>query len=87
MHDIGSSTAQQQQATAERGTEESEGRALQDPEKIQDETQDAARGLQANWGRGAICEIKCLLYPETKLKTWEDFKRHCESATPRRRTR
>jgi hypothetical protein len=34
---------------------------------------------QADWARGAIREIKCRLCPDTKLKTWEDFKRHCDT--------
>jgi len=31
---------------------------------------------QADWTRR---EIKCRLCPDTRLKTWEDFKRHCDT--------
>jgi hypothetical protein len=34
---------------------------------------------QADWERGAIREIRCRLCPDTKLKTWGDFKRHCDN--------
>jgi hypothetical protein len=34
---------------------------------------------QDDWVRGAIREIRCRLCPDTKLKTWEDFKRHCNT--------
>jgi hypothetical protein len=34
---------------------------------------------QADWDRGAIQDIKCRLCPDTRLKTWEDFKRHCDT--------
>jgi hypothetical protein len=30
-----------------------------------------------DWERGAVREIRCRLCPDTKLTTWEDFKRHC----------
>jgi hypothetical protein len=33
-----------------------------------------------DWERGTIQEIKCRLCPNTKLSTWEDFKRHCDTA-------
>jgi hypothetical protein len=34
---------------------------------------------QDDWARGAIREIRCRLCPDTKFKTWEDFKRHCNT--------
>jgi hypothetical protein len=33
---------------------------------------------EADWSRGAIQEIKCRLC-DTRLKTWDDFKRHCDT--------
>jgi hypothetical protein len=34
---------------------------------------------EADRERGTVQEIKCRLCPDTKLKTWEDFKRHCDA--------
>jgi hypothetical protein len=34
---------------------------------------------QADWDRGTIREIRCRLCPDTKLKSWEEFKRHCDT--------
>jgi hypothetical protein len=33
---------------------------------------------QADWARGAVCEIKCRLCPDAKFKKWGEFKRHCD---------
>ena len=40
-------------------------------------------GTHISWEWETIGGIKCRLCPETKLKKWEDFKRHCEAHPPK----
>jgi hypothetical protein len=49
------------------------------PKKFKVEHKALLAATEADWARGAIREIKCRLCPDTELKKWEDFKRHCNT--------
>jgi hypothetical protein len=49
------------------------------PRNLKSGHQALLAAVQDDWTRGTIHEIKCRICPDTKLKTWEDFKRHCDT--------
>ena len=49
------------------------------PKKIQTGHKALLAVTEADWSRGAVREIKCRLCPDTGFKTWEDFRRHCDT--------
>jgi hypothetical protein len=72
VHHIDSMVQQQQQ-------EEAKEEYFKIPRKFKVGHKALLAATQADWARGAIREIKCRLCPDTRLKTWEDFKRHCDT--------
>ncbi|KAI9513173.1 hypothetical protein F5148DRAFT_1156645 [Russula earlei] len=40
----------------------------------------------ADWARGAVCALKCRLCPDAKFSSWEDYKRHSDTAEAHPRT-
>jgi hypothetical protein len=54
-------------------------RAIDIPSKMSPEHKGLLAASEVDWRKRSIAEIKCRLCPETHLKKWEDFKRHCNS--------
>jgi hypothetical protein len=71
--------AQQQQQQQQQ--EEAENEYFEFPRKFKTGYKALLAATQADWARGSIREIKCRRCPNTNttLKTWEDFKRHCDT--------
>lgn len=59
--------------------EKTEDRQFKFPKVFEKEQKALLVATETDWACGAIREIKCRLCPDTKLKTWEDFKRHCNT--------
>jgi hypothetical protein len=49
------------------------------PRKFKPEHRALLVVTDADLARGTVQEIKCRLCPDTRLKTWEDYKRHCNT--------
>jgi hypothetical protein len=72
VHHIDSTVQQQQQ-------QEEEKDPFDIPHRFEVEHQALLAGTHISWEWETIGGIKCRLCPETKLKKWEDFKRHCDT--------
>jgi hypothetical protein len=70
------STIQQQQG---QGQEQESVQHFKIPRKFKPAHKALLVAMEADFARGTVQEIKCRLCPDTKLKTWEDYKRHCDT--------
>ncbi len=50
------------------------------PRKFKPEHRSLLEASEADFVRGAVQAIKCRLCPETRLKNFEEFKRHCKTS-------
>ena len=65
---------QQQQAEAE-----AKQKYLEFPKKLKMGCQSLLAATQADRERGSVREIKCRRCPDTTFKTWDDYRRHCDT--------
>ena len=75
MHHI-RSTVQQQQGKEE---EEEKVEHFRIPRIFKPEHREFLVATEVDLARGVVQHIKCQLCPDTTFKTWEDFKRHCNT--------
>jgi hypothetical protein len=73
VHHIDSAVQRRQQR---QGRQQQEDEYLKIPNKLKPEHRAL---LAAAQDKLVVPEIRCRLCPGTRLKTWEDFKRHCET--------
>jgi hypothetical protein len=69
----------QQQQQQQQQQEEAENEYFQFPRKFKPGYKALLAATQADWARGSIREIKCRRCPDATFRTWEDFKRHCDT--------
>jgi len=69
------STTQQQQQQEKGGND----KRFKIPKKFKEGHKALLVATEAELERGAVQEIKCRLCPDIKLKTWENYKRHCDT--------
>ncbi|KAF8477734.1 hypothetical protein DFH94DRAFT_91151 [Russula ochroleuca] len=74
MHHISSTVQQQQQEQEEEMVE------FKIPRKFKTMHKALLVATEVDLARGVVQALKCRLCPNTTLKTWEDFKRHCDTA-------
>jgi hypothetical protein len=70
---------QQHQQQQQQQQEEAENEYFQFPRKFKPGYKALLAATQADWARGSIREIKCRRSPDATFRTWEDFKRHCDT--------
>jgi hypothetical protein len=70
VHHIDSTVQQQQEEATE---------LLVIPRKFKPEYRLLLQASEADFARGAVQAIKCRICPDTKLKNFEEFKRHCRT--------
>ena len=78
MHHI-RSTVQQQQQQEQEEEEESVAR-FKISRKLKPAHRELLVATEVDLARGVVQDIKCRICPNTPFKTWEDYKRHCDTA-------
>ena len=78
LHHIRSTVRQQQQQEEEQ-EEEEESVSHKIPRILKPRHREFLVATEVELARGVVQDIKCRICPNAPLKTWEDFKRHCDT--------
>ena len=70
---------EQQQQGQQQEEAEAEQKYLEFPKKLKMGCKALLAATQADRERGSVREIKCRRCPNTTFKTWDDYKRHCDT--------
>ncbi len=60
--------------------QEQEDELFEIPQELEARYKTLLAAMQADWAGGAVKEIKCRVCLDARLKTWDGFKHHCETA-------
>ena len=77
MHHIDSTVSEQQQEQEE---EEENVARFKISRKLKPAHRELLVATEVDLARGVVQDIKCRICPNTPFKTWEDYKRHCDTA-------
>ena len=80
MHHIRSTVQQQQQQEQEVEEEEESVARFKISRKLKPAHRELLVATEVDLARGVVQDIKCRICPNTPFKTWEDYKRHCDTA-------
>lgn len=61
-----------------------EGNPIQIPKNLDNDYRTLLAATEADWERGTIQLIMCRICPGTGFRTWEHFKRHCDTVETHR---